>query len=312
MNRCIEMASSKRAKKQNAEEGIFSIYPDFPVLINDKVIIDSKDRPLHFHYYLEIGYCMEGKAVFTSNNREFEVNKNDITIVESNVLHKNRGLTDEVHWAYIYVDFNDLIKLFPAGDAKTRMVFMKESLKDILCIEGEKHPDMLWIISEILRLYSEKKQSYKMQIIDLVHILLLKIYDTFAVAVSEETQYENLPIMPAIEYIYEHYMEQVKVTDLARACHFSESYFRKVFVEMKGMAPLDYLHSIRIREACRMLLNSTDTVRVIGEKCGYTSATTFERNFRQRTGMLPSEWRVSKKYPSKKDRNGQEIARIFV
>lgn len=297
------MSKINKAKKQYIEEGIFSIYPDFPVLINDKVITDSKDRPLHFHYYLEIGYCIKGKAVFSSNNREYIISKNDITLAESNVLHKKRALDDEVHWAYIYVDFNNLIKLFPAGDVKTKMAFVKESLKDILHIEGDKHRDILWIISEIIRLNTEKKQSYKMQIIGLVHILLLKIYDTFSTEVTDETQYDNLPIMPAIEYIYEHYMEQIKVTDLARVCHFSESYFRKVFAEMKGMAPLDYLHSIRIREACRMLLNSTDTVRVIGEKCGYTSTTTFERNFRQRTGMLPSEWRASKKYPSKKDKN---------
>lgn len=299
--------------RQDVEKGIFSIYPDFPVLINDKVVIDSKERPLHFHYYLEIGYCMEGAAVFSSSNREYYVNKNDITLAESNILHRHRSMSvdEDVHLAYIYVDFDDLVKMFPAGDVKTRMAFVKETLKDIIYIEGEKNPDMLWIISEVLRLNSEKKQSYKMQIVGLVHILLLKVYDLFSAKISEETKYDNLPIMPAIEYIYEHYMEQVKVTDLARVCHFSESYFRKVFVEMKGMAPLDYLHSIRIREACRMLLNSTDTVRVVGEKCGYTSTTTFERNFRQRTGMLPSEWRASKKSPSKKGRKPQDIRNMF-
>ena len=121
----------------------------------------------------------------------------------------------------------------------------------------------------------------------------------------------DLPIMPAIEYIYDHYMEQVKVIDLANACHFSESYFRKVFQEMKGMSPSDYLNSIRIREACRMLLNSTDTVRMVGERCGYPSVTTFERNFQKRTGMLPSEWRESQKNPRRKDRKSHEIKRMY-
>ena len=306
------MAKKNNAKKQYAEEGIFSIYPDFPVLINDDVFIDCKERPLHFHYYMEIGYCIEGTTVFSSNSNEYRVNKNDITLTESNVLHKKRGIDEEAQWAYIYVDFNNLIKLLPSGDVKTRMTFVRESLKDILHIDGENHEDMRWIISEILRLNNEKKQSYKLQIVSLVQILLLKIYDTFETEVVEDTHYDNLPIMPAIEYIYEHYMEQVKVTDLARVCHFSESYFRKVFAEMKGMAPLDYLHSIRIREACRMLLNTTDTVRVVGEKCGYTSTTTFERNFRQRTGMLPSEWRASKKSPSKRERKMPDIRKIFV
>ena len=74
---------------------------------------------------------------------------------------------------------------------------------------------------------------------------------------------------------------------------------------------MEYLNSIRIREARRMLLNSTDTVRVIGEKCGYPSVTTFERNFKQRTGMLPSQWRESQKNPRKKDKDVHEIKRMY-
>lgn len=308
------MGKKSRNKKEYVEEGIFSIYPDFPVLVKDKVVLDGKERPLHFHYYLEIGYCIEGEAVFSSNSQEYHLKKGDITMVLPNVLHKNRSMNDDkdVRWAYIYVDVDDLIKMFPAGDVKTRLTFVKETIQDVLHIDGEKHSDMLWIISEILHLYNEKKQSYKMQIVGLMYTLLLKMYDTFSEKITEETKYDNLPIMPAIEYIYDHYMEQIKVTDLARVCHFSESYFRKVFVEMKGIAPLDYLHSIRIRQACRMLLNSTDTVRVVGEKCGYTSTTTFERNFRQRTGMLPSQWRERKKNPRIKDRNLHEIKQVFL
>ena len=121
----------------------------------------------------------------------------------------------------------------------------------------------------------------------------------------------ELPILPAINYIFKHYPEEIKVSQLARECHFSESYFRKVFMEMKGMSPLYYVNSIRIREACRMLLNSTDTIRVVGEKCGYPSMTTFERNFRQRTGMLPSQWREIRKNPRKKDKNEHKIKQVY-
>ncbi len=308
------MSKKRSQKKQYVEEGIFSIYPDFPVLVNDKVILDSVERPLHFHYYMEIGYCMEGTAIFSTNNEEHRVEKGDITTVSSNILHRcqSEKENEEVHLTYIYVDLDDLIKMFPTGDVKTRMTLIKESIQDIVHIKGERHPEMQWILSEIIKLYGEKKQSYKMQIVGLMYTLLLKMYDIYAEKTTEETKYDNLPIMPAIEYIYDHFMEPVKVTDLARVCHFSESYFRKVFVEMKGISPLDYLHSIRIRHACRMLLNSTDTVRVIGEKCGYTSTTTFERNFRQRTGMLPSQWRESKKNPSRKDRNTHEIKQVFI
>lgn len=301
-----------KKKKQYVEEQIFSIYSDFPVLVNDYVVWSEEEAPMHFHYYLEIGYCMEGSGSFCSDNRVLEVQQDDITIAAPNMLHVARA--DEgvyTRFANIYLDLSPLIKLFPGGETKLKLQMVQESFCDVLCMEGKMHPDILWIIKEIIRLNHEKKQNYKMQIMGLLYTMIFKIHDAFAEDFPEKKSFEDLPILPAIDFILDHYMEPIKVAQLAKVCHFSESYFRKVFLEMKGIGPMDYVNSIRIRAACRMLINTTDTVRVIGEKCGYPSVTTFERNFRQRTGMLPSQWRESQKNPRKKDRDTYKIKRVY-
>lgn len=304
-----------KKKKTYVEEQIFSIYSDFPVLVNDEVVWDDKKKPLHFHYYLEIGYCFEGSGVLSSSKQEMKVKKGDITIIAPNLLHTMNS-DEGVHtrWGNIFIDIDDLIKLFPASDLKAQLQMVQKSFKDILCLKYEnrdEHSDILWLIEEVIRLNREKKQSYKAQILGLLYVMVYKVHDKFSDEDRGHHHAKDLPIMPAIEYIFDHYMEPIKVGDLAKVCHFSESYFRKVFLEMKGMGPMDYVNSIRIREACRMLLNSTDTVRMVGEKCGYPSVTTFERNFRQRTGMLPSQWRDKQKNLRKKDRDMYDIKRVF-
>lgn len=299
-------------KKQYVEEGIFSIYPDYPMLIKNDVIWEVKETPLHFHYYLEIAYCIEGCGEFSSNNRLYQVEKGDVTIAAANILHTTRAKNSgEARCVNLYVDLEELLKLFPRGEMRTNLNVINESLQDIYWLRGENHSDIVWLVEEIVRLNREKEQNYKAQTIGLLYTLVFKIYDMFAEKKGQTAMTGQLPIMPAIDYIYDHYMESIKVIDLARVCHFSESHFRKVFLEMKGMQPMEYLNSIRIREARNMLLNSKDTVRVIGEKCGYTSVTTFERNFRQRTGMLPSQWRESQKNPRKKDKEVHEIKRMY-
>lgn len=301
-----------KKKKQYVEEQIFRIYPDYPILVNDNILWDEKEKPMHFHYYLEIGYCIEGSGSFKSENRELKVKRNSVTIVAPNMLHTTcADVGVYTRWACFFIDLEDLVKLFPTGGTKTKLQMIQESFREVLSLEGNQFPDILWCIEEIIRLNAEKKQNYKMQTLGILYALLFKICDVFVGEKTNVKKVENLPIMPAIEYIYDHYMEPIKVEQLAVVCHFSESYFRKVFMEMKGMGPMDYVNSIRIREACRMLLNSTDTVRVVGEKCGYPSITTFERNFKQRTGMLPSQWRDSQKNPRKKDRNMFEIKRVY-
>lgn len=301
-----------RKKKQYVEEQIFSIYPDFPVLINDTVVWDEEEKPLHFHYYLEIAYCFEGSGVISSSSHRIHTTKGDITMTEANILHTTQADPGVyTRWGNLYIDLEDILKLFPGGETRMQLRMIQESFVDILSIKSEEHPDILLVLESIFRLSKEKKKSYKMQIVGLLYALLFKIYDVLSDEKRELRNTNALPIMPAIEYIYDHYMEPVKVGELAKVCHFSESYFRKVFLEMKGIGPMDYLNSIRIREACRMLKNTTDTIRVIGEKCGYPSVTTFERNFRQRTGMLPSQWRDRQKNPRKKDGDTYEIKRIY-
>lgn len=110
-------------------------------------------------------------------------------------------------------------------------------------------------------------------------------------AVPDDRNGEEIQILPAIDYIYTYYMEQIKVSTLAEMCHFSESYFRKVFLKTKGLPPLEYLNCIRIREAARMLLQTNLPIRVISERCGYQAVSSFERNFTKRMGKLPGKWR---------------------
>lgn len=301
-----------KKKKQYIEEQIFNIYPDFPLMMNDQVIWSEVKGPMHFHYYLEIAYCMEGSGILKTNNDTVELKQGDITVVASNMLHTTYADAGVyTRWANLYVDLEDLVKLFPIGDVRTQLRVVQEFFTEALWMESVNHPEILWILQEIIRLCNEKKRNYKMEVLGLLYTLIFKIYNAFSDRKREDRSASNLPIMPAIEYIYAHYMEPIKVADLAKACHFSESYFRKVFVEMKGMGPMDYLNSIRIRESCKRLLNTTDTVRMIGEKCGYPSVTTFERNFKQRMGVLPSQWRETQQNPRKKDRDTYEIKRIY-
>lgn len=302
-----------KKKKQYIEKQIFSIYPDYPVLIHEEELWDEEIKPLHFHYYLELGYCLEGSGVILSNDQETHVQKGDFIIGAPNILHTQRADTGvPTKWLTMYVDMEDLVKLFPYGETRVALQMSEESFSQFLCLKGEDYPAIIWIVKEIARLHVTKSKNYRMEIMGLLFTLMYKLYNVFAEEKREEyKKVENLPIMPAIQYIYKHYMEDVKVLDLAKECHFSESYFRKVFTEMKGITPVDYLNSIRIREACKMLMNTNKSVRVVGEKCGYNSMTTFERNFKKRIGMLPSQWREEKRSIGVKDRESYDIKSVF-
>lgn len=202
---------AKKKKKQYVEEGIFSIYPDYPILIKENMVWEKEESPLHFHYYLEVSYCMEGKGVFASNNRSYEVEAGDVTIATANILHTAHGESEKkTVCTSMYIDLEDLLKLFPMGDAKASLSVINESLQDIYFLKGKDNTSVIWLVKEMIRLNSQKEQNYKAQTIGLLYTLVFKIYDIFSGDKGGGVLGGQLPVMPAIEYIYDHYMESIK------------------------------------------------------------------------------------------------------
>lgn len=95
----------------------------------------------------------------------------------------------------------------------------------------------------------------------------------------------------AMDYISDHYMEPIRVEQLAKYSHLSETHFRRVFTEYMHMGPLEYINTVRIRTACEHLKKTEEPVADIAHKCGFTTNSTFNRNFKQMMGVTPVEWR---------------------
>lgn len=102
---------------------------------------------------------------------------------------------------------------------------------------------------------------------------------------------EAAPIIQSLDYIGDHYMEQIRIEELAGYCHISQSHFRRIFSEYMGVNPVEYINLVRIRAACDYLKRTDDYISDIASKCGFPTFSTFSRNFRRITGVSPNEWR---------------------
>ena len=87
---------------------------------------------------------------------------------------------------------------------------------------------------------------------------------------------DNL-ILRIIDYIGEHYGEALKVSDIAKWAHISETQFRRIFSSYMNMSPLEYINLVRIRAACEYLKNAlsqSEPVAMIAAKCGFSVGST--------------------------------------
>jgi len=88
-----------------------------------------------------------------------------------------------------------------------------------------------------------------------------------------------------------HYMHEAPVAQMAALSQLAERTFNRRFAQATGMAPLEYVHHVRLEEA-KQLLESGDTpIEGIAVEVGYSDGSFFTRLFRRKVGMTPAQYR---------------------
>lgn len=111
--------------------------------------------------------------------------------------------------------------------------------------------------------------------------------------------FENIPstynimstIREAQEYIILHYNEPISLKTLAHKVFLSEEYFSRLFKKETGQTFTDYLMSIRMDRAYKLLLNSNLNINEIAEMVGIPNPSYFSSQFKKYYKISPKDVR---------------------
>lgn len=94
-----------------------------------------------------------------------------------------------------------------------------------------------------------------------------------------------------VRYIVEHATGTLQVGELAEIARLSVSHFSRAFRHSFGTPPYALVCRYRIREAIRLMLNTTWSLVEIAAACGFADQSHFTRAFQRHTGTSPGRWR---------------------
>ena len=103
-------------------------------------------------------------------------------------------------------------------------------------------------------------------------------------------------IQGALDCIAKDYTRSYTNDELASICGISTVYFRKLFTELCGTSPINYIHSVRIEKAKEMLRNDGGNVTDIALSLGYPNIYDFSRTFKKHTGVSPTGYVESEQH----------------
>lgn len=93
------------------------------------------------------------------------------------------------------------------------------------------------------------------------------------------------------EYINESYMDEITLEGMAEQFHLSASHLRRIFKEKTGISIKEYIDNVRMEQASKLLINTSQSISEIALQTGYVSQQTFIRVFKKHFGVTPGEYR---------------------
>lgn len=80
--------------------------------------------------------------------------------------------------------------------------------------------------------------------------------------------------------------------EMARTAGMSARAFERSFQREYGLPPQQYLKRLRIQTACRLLVETRESISHIGLRCGFADQSHLTREFRRVTGVTPATYRI--------------------
>ena len=290
-----------RKKKDTMEFRFYEIPQGEPALVlygESWVRVYGHDEfHLHFHNLTEIGICRYGDGDMYLDEDVCRYQNGTLTVIPENFPHITVSDGENANfWEYVFFEIKSIVEeLFPGNPVYQSQVI--ESLNKSAFISDEKKvkaiADIIYLMIDEAK---NKKPNYQKKISLQLKALIIELVRKGDVSLEEEQPVKGTnmaQIAAALDYINKNYDKPIKAIELANICSMSETHFRRIFEEYINMSPMDYVNLIRIQRACDLMKKTNDSMDMVAVKCGFSTTSTFNRNFKKYLNTSPYQWKIN-------------------
>ena len=252
----------------------------------------------HWHHELEFLYIAEGTALCLIGTSKIKLHKGSGIFINSGVLHRFEAQSSTfapniVFSPTLLASENSLIYdkyILPVINSAIPYQLFSPSVK---C-----EANALQLLSQIFFLQETEHDNelYTIQLLFQLWNRLLKCIDlTSNSGTVHRLDYKQARLQAMMQYIHDHYMEEITLEKIAASASISKSGALHIFQSGIHCSPVAYLIQYRLARAAEQLYTTQKTVSSISEETGFTSAGYFCRKFKQYYHMSPNEYRKKKR-----------------
>lgn len=248
----------------------------------------------HWHSALEIIMPVENYYDVLIADNTFRVTPGEVMVIPPGELHELRAPESGSRFIFMF-DISLITKL-------KSFVGIQSILAQPLYITksgySQIYEDICQILTQMQDEYFSKNEYAELTIYSLLlnfftklgynHINANNLFPNVRLYKQKEYIQKFNSLM---EYIDDHYMEELNLEEIAEATGFSKYHFSRLFKQYTGFTFCDYLCHRRIKVAEELLARPDLSITEVALQAGFPSISTFNRLFKQYKNCTPSEYR---------------------
>ena len=249
---------------------------------------------LHFHNLMEVGICRFGTGDLVLDKRIERFGPDMISIIPRNFPHTTNSDPGTVgQWEYLFLDPGMLLRELFGENEIARRRFLDLLGRGAIFGTTLQYGSLTQIAELIMQEMQTKGAFYIEKIRGLLLSLIFEIARISKDEDEPDVKYRTgvNQIQNALKYVETHYADPIRIEQLAKECHISETHFRRLFSEYIDMTPIEYVNMVRVLRACDILRSTNDSMSTVALNCGFSTVSTFDRNFKQVLGVTPYQWK---------------------
>lgn len=270
-----------------------------------KVVVDIHNGPTvryHSHDFLELSYVLSGSANHTVEGMNTVLSKGDFFIIDYHKHHKYQQIGETP-----FTIMNCLFLPALIDETLTGCEQLSEVVKNYLIkldfyhlkdhptnfIYHDKDGRIGFLFRQLYQEYMEKPMGYLETIRSYLILILIHIMREIELPNVKDTSNEMVRFIA--DFVDQNYAEKLSLREITKPYNYSLAHISTIFKEEMKMNFQEYVQSVRIKEGCRLLINTSKKISEIASLVGYTNIKFFNEIFKRQMQMTPREFRKTYK-----------------
>lgn len=261
--------------------------------------------PNHFHEHYVIGFIEKGKRHLSCMNHDYEINPGDLMLFHPKMNHTCEQMDNQtLDYRCLNIPIEVMkqtvqeIEESRINAATINMTYMSQLMSyDTLELPVFSEPvifhaEQIPLLRELHEKIMEGSREFEKE--ELYYFLMAQLLHCYASKKSEKGIEADEGVYAVCNYIEAHFQESITLDELSKVSHRNKYVLLRNFTKIKGITPYQYLLTVRINHAKKMLESDMEESGIadIALETGFTDQSHFTNAFKKIIGVTPGQYRL--------------------